>query len=73
MVPMTRYIPRGRPVAGPNRIYAERAALALGPTQAARAIGISPTALLAACAGLPVYSSTEARIHQARLAGDPIP
>jgi hypothetical protein len=60
------YLQIGRPVAQSDCWWAADLAARIGPTAAARRIGVTRATLAAVIAGLPVASTTDARLRRAR-------
>jgi hypothetical protein len=60
------YIRIGRPIDHNARWWATALAERVGPTEAARRIGISRATLAAVIAGLPVAATTELRVCRAQ-------
>lgn len=63
---MSAYIQIGRPVQPADCWWAADLAARVGPSAAAKRVGISRSTLAAVIAGLPVAATTDSRVRRAR-------
>lgn len=64
---MTTYIPKGEPLDAEDREWLQDLLNDLGPTLAARRVGLSRSAFAGAVAGFSCYRGTHALVRAARL------